>query len=354
MSLSLSTFSRLLFLGLAAPLGLHAQSKPPGRAIELSEPASNELLTNFNRLAAKQNGRKQLEDDLLRPQRLFSPNDSLGGIIAPPFSLPAPGPAVRSTRVQELLERRKNWIFMSPEDLTSAPSAEELLKLPEYDRDGQVKKKLSPLERYYQNLDRGRNPATTKNKFQDDDVFGLRNRNASRDAAGSRDDANSFGDGKEKEGTVKGVFDADSDRNGLVPSRGGFSDVFGLANVKPLVDHDDRQKARMREFNQLLGLPPSLPATGPAPGNPLGQLNDPAPQPALQPGAGLYGKSSSSGPGGFGQPPGAFNPLAIPGVNSGANPNAFGQFSFSPALPKVEQPRATPPQPAFTAPKRPF
>jgi hypothetical protein len=337
MSFSFSTFRIVLGIALMAWSGpvvgrLHAQGSQPACGIELSEPSGNELTTNPNQIAAKKAGRKQLEKDLSKPP-ISAPNSSLRG-IAPQPARPAAF-AVPNLRAQELMERRRNWVLMSPEDLVAAPDVEEMLNTPEYGEDGQEKKKLSPLERYYQNLDRGRNATTTKSKVQDDDAFGLRNPNASRDEAGPQDDTNPSGDGSVNKRTAKRLFNPDSDLSGLVPSRSSFSDIFGLGNAKPLVDHDERQKARKKELEQLYGLTPSLPATGPDPGNQLGRLNDPAPRPA-QPGAGLYGISSSSAQGGFGQQ------------------NAIGPSSLPPALPKAEPPSLMPPKPSFKAPQRPF
>jgi len=359
MRLSLSTFRRLLFSGLAVLIGLlagnlRAQNTAPGRSIELSAPASVEMLTNFNHSAAQQEGRKQLEADLFKQRRLFPDNNSLGGMLAPQLPNPTAMPVIRSKRVQELLERRKNWIFMSPEDLTSAPSAEELLNLPEYSKDGQEKKMLSPLERYYQNLERGSKTATVKSKFQDDDAFGFRDRDASRLDSGQRDAANLSGDGSDNERNLKRSLNPDADRDGQVPARSSFSDIFGLANVKPLAGHDEVHKLRMEQFKtQILGLPPSLPAAGIDPGNSLQSLIAPTPRAPAPPGAPVYGNSGSIGQIGFGQQSVAVNPLSLPG-SPDAGQNSFGLSSPSPPPPKVEQPRLTPPAPTFTVPQRKF
>ena len=101
-------------------------------------------------------------------------------MVAPP-ARPAATPAIQSKRVKELLERRKNWVFMSPEDLVGAPTVEEILKAPELGPDGQEKKELPALERYYERLATKRSATDNPLQPKNDDLFGTPGQSKSRD-----------------------------------------------------------------------------------------------------------------------------------------------------------------------------
>src|SRR5512137_1118385 len=88
-----------------------AGSRESGRSIEFSAPRSDEVTTNLHQLTSKKNGLKQLEEDLYRPLQSFAPKSSLEGVVAPPVRPPSSS-VIESKRVKELLERRKNWVFM--------------------------------------------------------------------------------------------------------------------------------------------------------------------------------------------------------------------------------------------------
>jgi len=329
---------------------LQAQDKPQGRRIELSEPASNELMTNLSQLAASQDGRKQLEKDLLKPRPLFAPNKSLEGLIAP---LPRPmpnGPAVNSKRVQELLDRRKNWIFMTPEDLAAAPSTEEMLQTPEYGADGQKKKKISPLERYYQNLDRERHPSTAKNRFQDDDLLGASKRKDSADEPASQEDSNPPLAGTESERALKRLFNPDSVNGAVAPGRNAFSDVFGLGGGESSLEKELAHKKYMNEYQKMIGGSPLI--TGTALPNSLGDFSPPLP--SASPGNALYGLPNSSGRSTVDSQLGTIKPMVSPSAMPDLSARGLASSSLSPSLPKIDPPRVAPPKPNFTAPQRKF
>ena len=126
----LQAFSRQICLGatilvLSGLLVCNAQpgGKQRGRPIEFSVPRSDEVTTNLHQLMSKPDGLKQLEEDLYKPLQLFAPQSSLDGVVALP-TRPPPTPVIQNKRVKEMLERRKNWVFMSPEDLLAAPTVE--------------------------------------------------------------------------------------------------------------------------------------------------------------------------------------------------------------------------------------
>src|SRR5215467_11368369 len=142
----------LAALAISSTLG---QEKKRGRSIQFSDAKSNDDGTSTNQVTSKKDGLRQLEQELLQPFQNLAPKSSLDGVM-PPVQRPRPGSqqAVPSKRQKEMRERMKNWIFMLPEDQISGLTPEEIFNIPGYEADGQEKKKLTPMEKYYQQLDR--------------------------------------------------------------------------------------------------------------------------------------------------------------------------------------------------------
>src|ERR1035441_1606605 len=100
---------------------------------------------------------------------MFTPKSSLEGVVAPPPRPPAES-VIQSKRVRELLERRKNWVFMTPEDLLAGPTVDDILKTPQYDANGEEKKELSPMLAYYRRLAAKRTARDNLSQFKNDDL----------------------------------------------------------------------------------------------------------------------------------------------------------------------------------------
>src|ERR1041385_6328737 len=93
-----------------------AAERGRGKPIEFSDRKPDEVTTNLNQMGSHKVGLQQLEDDLGKPFQTFKPGSSLDGVFTPPMRPPS-GPSVPSKRARELMEKQKNWIFMTPEDL---------------------------------------------------------------------------------------------------------------------------------------------------------------------------------------------------------------------------------------------
>src|SRR6267154_1499457 len=148
---------------------VQAGEKQRGRSIEFSDRKSSEVTTNLNQMGSKRDGLRHLEDDLGKPFQTLNPRSSLDGIFTPPMHQPS-APNIPSKRAKELMERQKNWIFMTPEDLAGAPTEEDIFKLREYDKDGQEKKKSTPLERFMEKQKADRKGNLKKSDPKEDDL----------------------------------------------------------------------------------------------------------------------------------------------------------------------------------------
>jgi hypothetical protein len=231
-----------------------------GRSIEFSEPRSAVTITNLNQLTTKKDSLKQLEEDLYKPLQSFAPKTSLDGFYEPP----RPQQQVRrlSKQAKEKLERQRDWIFVDPDDASAGPTAESIFNLPQYDKNGQEKKKLSVFEQYYQNEDRKRTEkAKAKSKTEE-----LLNPDKDSD---SWDDSSSNGDRKSSKGFsdheqgLYKLFGNDQKGTGPAITHGTLTDIFGLGEKTRSPEDIAKHSAAARDqLNSLFNSgwqPPSDP-----------------------------------------------------------------------------------------------
>jgi hypothetical protein len=314
----------------------HGQQPPPrrGQPILFSEPRADTATSNLNEIVTQKRSPKNLEQEPQKTLDIFSVGDPGANMIMPPLRQ-LPPPNVNSKRLKELLDKRKDRGFESPEDLVTGLTAEEIFKVPELDRDGQEKKKTTAMERYYQRLEREHLGNT--NQMKGDDLFGRQKQND------GRDDLTFFGTektpgvaGNATAPILKPLFGDDS-LSAFSPDMnksGSFSESFGFANVESPATTRARE-TRLQDFRELL----SPPVTRGAAVNPF---NSAATAP---PGVTPFGMDSLPGATPRGSLPtttvGA--PLAFPG-------SAANRQNLTPPPP----PRMPLPPPAFELPKRKF
>jgi len=333
------------------PCGAQTGGRPRSRPIEYSDPRSDEVTTNLDQLTIKKDGVKELEEDLYQPLRSFAPQSSLDGVAAPLPPSPAP-PVIQSKRAKELLERRKNWIFMRPEDLVAEPTLEEILKTPEYGKDGRELKPTPALERYYERIATKRPAASRPDQLKDDDLFGPLRKPSPGDETAARGDSDLPNGLKESTQALKNLFglDAGGDLSARGGTRGSFSDPFGLGDntlskeqvlehnklmdqYNSVLDPNWHRPAAANPFNQPFGLP----EMGPLRKSPAAGL---ASSPTPAPHTGLDAQMDVLNP--------MLGPPGLPDVNA----RALGQTRPALALPSVESPTVG--APTFVAPRRSF
>jgi hypothetical protein len=343
-----------LFLGGLLVCSVQAAGRPRGRAInEFLVPRSDEVTTNLNQLTSKKDGLKQLEEDLYSPLQSFAPKSSLDGVVARPPRPPA-GPVIQNKRVKELLDRRKDWVFMTPEDLLAAPTIDEILKTPQFGPDGQERKDLSAIERYYQRLAAKRPGVNQQIQSDNDNLFGPPTESKPGQESGGHNDLNLPSSLRESAEALNRLFAPGSNDSPFAreAKHGNLSDIFGLGdNTLPQRQAQERKKL-MDEYHSLVD-PSWHPAPVATQGNPLAILADavsPAGRPAASsPGAGnLAARSALEVQLDVTYP--RLGPPELPDVNA----RALGQTRPTPPLPKVEPTRIPPAAPTFTAPKRSF
>lgn len=331
------------------PCSAQTGGKQRGRPIEFSEPRSDGVTTNLHQLSIKKDGLKEMEQDIYLPSPSFTPQSSLDGVAAPAPPRPVQS-VIQSKRAKELLERRKNWVFMQPEDLLSEPTLEQILQSPEYGKDGREKNSVPALERYYERLATKRPAANHADQLQAEDLFGPAKKPTSNAETAGRDDSDLPSALKQSAQTLKTLFglDAGGDLSARGETLSSFSDPFGLGGntltKEKLLEHDKlmdayrsvldpswHRPAAANPFNQPFGLP----ETG---------------QPTKSPAAGLASSPNPAPHTGLDAQMDVLNPMLGPTGLPDVNARALGQPRPALAPPSVEAPKVV--APTFAAPRR--
>jgi hypothetical protein len=334
-----------------------AQSKERGRPIEFSLPKSDEVTTNLQQLTSKKDSLKQLEEELYKPLESFSPKGSLEGVAAPLPRAPS-APAVPSKRVKDMLEKRKNWVFMSPEDMLGTPTVEDVLKTPEGVPDKEEKNELPAIERYYKRLTTKKVGVDRSLESKNEELFGMPSKQKAREERASGKESNVPIGVRESAQELTKLVEGDSRDSGdsvftQEKVHDNLSDIFGLGNHPPTKEQVQEHKKFMNEHHSLVD-PSWHPPEVATPANLFSTIMAGAALPAAKPAASLPNPLSPAPQTALDAQMDVISPrLGPPGLPD-VNAQALGQTRPAPILTTPEPVRVPPPAPNFTAPKRSF
>jgi len=346
-------------------MGLACLAQQRGRPIDESAPRGSQLTTNLNQLGKKRDPLQDLEADFNQGFSPFSDKGSLDGVNPMPQTRRNPNSAIQSKKVKRLLEEKQNWVYMDPDDAAKGPKAEDIFDLPEYDKDGQEKKKQSPMEKFYDKLARAREGqtnavGTAKALWREEDAataddsrfdpLGLKSKSEGKGEFGQKEGFTSSDGLTQGEGALQRLFGADNSGSTTVApatTKGIFSDVFGPSSASPAADATDWQKRRDMYQQNILDYKPAAVSVPQA----LGSADAFKPSSSSMDG---YSSGFSSG----------FNPSAssISDSSSRSYGSSYGSSSYGSSLGSFGQPAAASlpktepfhmnPAPTFSIPKR--
>jgi hypothetical protein len=332
--------------------GVRAEEKKAAPT-ELSGVRSGNAITNSPSFKPKQNGLRQLEQDLFKPFENFSPKGSLDGAYVPSMPQPQPAaPAVQSKRAKELLERRRDWVFETPEEILANTSTDDVMNRREKDKEGDDKVKLSPLERFYERLYGKEKKRFAQKGKKREDISDTGKPAMLADDSEADDDSDLPLGVRETQREMKKLL-APKERKEDSSSEpaSAFSDVFGLGKNMRSHEEMEMQKKRMDRYKELVGLP----VTSRLQNDPLKQFRDivgtSARSPGLLPTMDTLGGLPKQNVFGAQPDSGMIAPntsLLPPGATIHTTP------SLAPVLPKMEPPKTLPPPVTFGAPRRVF
>ena len=257
--------------------------------------------------------------------------------------------------MKELLERRKNWVFMSPEDLVSEPTIEDVLKTPQFGPDGQEKKESPAIERYYHRLSNKRVQADNLLEPKNEDLFGTPSKSNSHDERSQQEDANLPSGLRESAQALSKLVESESGdaRFSRASTHGDFSDTFGLGNQPLSKEQMQEHKKFMDDYRSMVDPSWHPPAIATAE-NLMSTFAAEPSSSAGKPAVGLPSALSPAAPMAFEEQLNVTSPQLGPAALPDVNAQALGQTRPTPALPTVESTRVMPPSPSFAAPKRSF
>lgn len=272
-----------------------ARAQHGGQPIIFSSPASDGPASQMPSLSPKPPESLDLGDVAQAPLQ-FNFNDS--PLAAPlPSVAPMVSPA-EAARAQDLLDRRNNWMLLTPAEILGKATPEKMMGIPERDAFGQ-RKYPTALERYTERQNQML-PAKT-NALQ----MGYSSPawNFPGDRGGASNSIN--GGWGNPENLANPLFNSTPDSQSLARQNenGGWSKLFGQPAQPPAPD--PAQLTDMDRFRQLLN--PGSPATAPTATPALGGLKTSLPQTLLgsglaQPQAARIGASFAPLNSGIGKP----------------------------------------------------
>ena len=310
-------------------------------------------MTNLQQLATQKDVLNQLEEDLYKPFQAFTPKSSLEGVVAPRRRLPPPS-AIQSKRAKELLERRRDWIFMTPEDMLSAPTVEQILKVPDFQTDPYEKQRAPALERYYQGMMPKRSAKPNPLEPKEDEWFRFAQEPRRPEVAPEREELNLPGT---LQASAEALLRASGSGRSDSPFGGGaasssFSDPFRLGSQKLSEERLLEHKKLMEEYRTLVAPSwrPSEPIKPVAPAFSLADAIPTAPNPTT-PLPTVAIPTLRRIPTDLPDPA---NPVLGPPPIRDLNAQAVGQSASAAATANLQPRRVAPRPPDFTAPKRAF
>jgi hypothetical protein len=287
-------------------------------AAHAGEGARNIEVVPFHSTSMNTNLEQSAQDDS-QSFKVWEPTapDSVRAVTPAPrlSNMPQPQQS-RSRKEQQLQDRRRNWVFATPEDDSADKTEKSLLGLDNEDDN------MTAMERYYYRLEQSGHSAAT-NGFSNVGRFGAQ---TNLYGALRNTDPGSFGETPFKVMTTPdaGVFQPSS-ANDISAS------AFGNNNSKPVLTPEEvrvqtEQKTHMDNFRQLWNIeqtpaasPVIAPASGPIDSSPLFGVSTPAGQ---SPGIKIPGGPTSAS--------GASTAPPMPGPDAAPKPLGPPPSNFAP------------------------
>jgi hypothetical protein len=230
-----------------------------GEPIEIVPPRGSAMGTNIERSQPFET--KDFENMGPHAPHSFHLPDGSPALPPPPPQRVNPP----TEREKELLDLRKNWVFMTPDDMVGQAESDLSGGVLGKEKDGSEKKATTAMERFYQRLyDSDRPAATNQTGKLDSDSWSATTNSVVGDSARPGD----------------GLFSTPSDIGVFQPAHANtFSDTFGSSRdtAQPSAETirlQEAQKEHMESFKQLWDIdqpaspPPSVSADVPVPNSP--------------------------------------------------------------------------------------
>lgn len=253
-------------MSLAAGFVTAPAEEPAGqraKPIIFSEPKSDTVSSNLNQLDLKASPFKSLESNLKKPFEIFDWGQSAGGIRPPAVPIAPPTAPANNRKMKDLLEKREESLMFGPDSGDSDRAEDDPFKSVEDSLKAAGSKLKTPLDRYYDRLDRERSAIT--NQVRKPDPLSEKPDPGGKDWLGRSVPENPFGD--ELKASVNSLGRLATNAS----ARGGFiSDQIKPKTFEDLIDRQPGdltersssvKETRLDEFRNLLDRPAYAPAS---------------------------------------------------------------------------------------------
>lgn len=227
---------------------LSASAQQAGQPIIFSSPQTSDAQPAASSLAPDNSQPGILPGTLQAPMSLFNFNPPSDHLPLPA----APGISPQQQRLQQLLEERRNWTLMTPEEILGVTATEKMLQPPERDAMG-TEKNPTQIERYLERESQWRNGPT--NGWQND------RDNSPWNLSHDRDNANPLDAGRDSTAetarSLSQFMNGQPNRNDAANQNGNYGwDVLSQPLPQAATKPDLEQLAAMERFRQLLNPSP--------------------------------------------------------------------------------------------------
>jgi hypothetical protein len=235
-----------------------------GTPIIFSEPKSDTVSSNLNQLDLKTSPFKGLESDLKKPFEIFDSGRSIGSFRPPSGLITPPATPANNRRIKDLIDKRAEMMLPGPDSGDPDLTGDDPFKPSEDTVDATGRKLKTPLDRYYNRLDRER--AAFTNQVRNTDLFGKNKDTDGKDQFSRPFSDKSFGGDLKASGSSSGQLS-----NNATASSGFFSDQRKPKTFEELLDlprpnepterSSGLKETRLDEFKRLLDRPAFTPST---------------------------------------------------------------------------------------------
>jgi len=129
--------------------------------LQFTEPKSATVATNQAKPTESLPDLLGLGTGVRKPFEVFNPSDSFSGTRTLPPTRHAPPSAAETKLIKEALDRKKNWAFLTPEEIYGVQTPEEVMQLTEFGRDGAAVEPKNSVERYLERMEKSRTAAVS-------------------------------------------------------------------------------------------------------------------------------------------------------------------------------------------------
>lgn len=247
--------------------------RPNGSPSTNSEPKSEPISANRNPSELKALPFKNLESDLKRPFKIFDSGRSVENFPPPASTIAPPVSPANNRRLQELLDKRAELMLFGRESGDADLTKENPRKSAEDSLDPADKKRQTPLDRFFDMLDRERGAVT--NQAPKKDLFGNIQDPDNQDPVNRLFREHPFdGDRTAAARSVARMSNNAADRGGFFSESSKpktFDDLLEARQPsEPSERHSVTKETRLDEFKRLLSGPAYTPRTNNySPGLPL-------------------------------------------------------------------------------------